>query len=99
MLVSGLAIGFAAYTTWALRLDKAQEALRLSVLAESALSHMKAGSIEEHVKAGAMKKSYDLNLDMLKDSFAKSKAPAEVQPRFYKSLDGREINSEEYEIV
>lgn len=46
-------------------LDKMQE------LAVSALGHIKAASVQEHVEAQARKEAYDLQLEMLRDTYAK----------------------------
>jgi hypothetical protein len=49
----------------------AQENTRLVMLAESALEHMKAKSIEEKVRGEALRREYDIRLEMYRDAVAK----------------------------
>jgi hypothetical protein len=101
-LLAVCTLGFAAWELRSVRLAAAQEALRLSILAESAFAHLKAASLEEKIRAESLKKSYDLNLERLKDSLAKGRElnnPKEEPPKTFVTVDGREITSEDYDIV
>lgn len=107
MIVAILVLAFlnSALAWWMVRqyhLDKQTEGIRLTILAESAMSHIKAGSLEEKVRIESLKKSYDLNLERLKDALNKGdklENPKEKAPQVFRTITGQEINSQEYEIV
>ena len=84
----------------------ATESLRLLALAESAMTHIKSKSIEEKVRADALSKNFDVQLALIKDSFAKeawqTKSEEKTKEReefTFMSSDGRQLTSKDFEVL
>lgn len=93
---------------WFLRhaqLASEREAVRLQFIYRDFTDGLLSKSVEEKVQADALRANYNFQLERLKDSYAKAdfkkaeKKKAEDSEQVWKTADGREISSKDYEIV
>ncbi len=103
LLAYGFAL-FALYTMHVQREAASAEAIRLTILAESAMSHIRAKDLAEVGKYRSEQKADDVQLAYLEKTLAKQEAlekekNKKAEPVYAKTADGAEIDLADYEVV
>ena len=80
------------------------EAIRMNILAESAMGHLKSKTLQEKVAADALKSQHDTQLAYMRDVLARQEAEAltkqkDQQPSFVSDDQGRKFRAEDIEVL
>lgn len=100
---------FLAFARWILA-DRnrvaGEEATRLVLMANYALDSLKSKSIEEKVRAEALRKEYDVRLEMYRDAVAKEVTTAKTKkkvedqaPQWVTTDTGQQVNLHDLEMM